>query len=370
MLEPVERFLISRRKMLKAIPPIGALAMMAGATPPAYAAGEEITIFTWETYQDDDWLKQWTAKSGVRVNAVRTGSADEMYAKMRSGAVEADILYFDIGSIPRYLAAKLITPIDASKIANTANITPGLNWRDRCTVDGKLWAVPYNWGTQPLMFNTATVQPKPDTWAVLWDKKYAAKVNLPDASDIVLPMVALYVGVKNPYNMTDADFAKVADALRALRPQLRTIARGFDDAVAIYASGDAELGYCQNITEVFQLQSQSKPFDYSFPKEGTPTWIDCSILTPRGARRQAVYDFINENLSVPWQARFIKNSLNNGILNATAAKQAGIPDNVLMKTNILSQNEPGFWKKMSLLQNPENIDRRVEMWNAFKAGTL
>ena len=360
---------ISRRSLIKAVPSIGAAALLGGASP-ARAAGEEITIFTWETYQDDDWLKQWTAKSGVKVNAIRTGSADEMYAKLRSGAVEADIVYFDIGSIPRYVDANLIAPVDLAKVPNASNITSGLKWQDRCTVGGKLMAVPYNWGTQPLMFNTSVVQPKPNSWAVLWDAKYAGKVNLPDASDIAIPMVALYVGAKDPYNLTDAEFDKVAHALRALRPQLRTIARGFDDATVIYASGDADLGYCQNISEVFQLQGQGKPFDYAFPTEGTPTWIDCSIVTAKGAGRQVVYDFINENLTPAWQARFIESSLNNGVLSASAAGSAGVPEDVLKKTNIPAQDDPGFWAKMSLLQNPNNLDRRLEIWNAFKAGTL
>lgn len=360
---------LSRRSLLRAIPAAGAVTLLAGA-PRARAAGEELTIFTWETYHDDDWLKQWTGKSGVKVNVIRSGSADEMYAKLRSGSVEADIVWFDVGSIPRYMEANLIAPVDVGKVSNASNITSGLRWQDRCTVAGKVMAVPYNWGTQPLMFNTSVVQPKPDSWAVLWDTKYAGKVNLPDASDIAIPMVALYVGAKNPYDMSDAEFDKVAQALRDLRPQLRTMARGFDDATVIYASGDADLGYCQNISEVFQLQGQGKPFDYAFPKEGTPAWIDCAIVTTKGAGRQVVYDFINENLTPAWQARFIKSSLNNGVLSPPAATAAGVPDDVLKKTNIPAQSDAAFWNKMSLLQNPNKLDRRLEIWNAFKAGTL
>ena len=58
------------------------------------------------------------------------------------------------------------------------------------------------------------------------------------------------------------------------------------------------------------------------------------------------------------------------ILSADEAKTANIPEDVLKKTNIVDQNQPGFWEKMSVLQPPEDIDRRVEIWNEFKAGTL
>ena len=117
-----------------------------------------------------------------------------------------------------------------------------------------------------------------------------------DDAYITIPMIALYVGAKDPFNLTEEEFEAVADALRRLRPQVGTIARGFDDATTIYAAGDAVIGYCQNIAIVNDLNGMGKNFGYSFPTEGTPTWIDCSILTPRG-ERQEVYDFINANLT-------------------------------------------------------------------------
>ncbi|MHC8320914.1 substrate-binding domain-containing protein [Pseudomonas sp. GB2N2] len=361
---------ISRRNLLKAGATVGAVALMGDLVPMAYGAGEQITIFTWETYHDDDWIAQWTARTGVKVNVIRTGSVDEMYAKLRSGAVEADLIYLDVGSMPRLIAGNVIAPIDPSKVSGASNIASGLKWQERCTIQGKVWGVPYNWGTQPLMYNADVVKPKPASWKVLWDKQYEGRVNLPDDAYITFQMIALSIKPKDPFNLTDAEFEQCAQALRDLRPQLRTIARGIDDATTIYASGDADLGYCQNISSVFQLQGQGKKFDFSFPDEGTPAWIDCAILTPRGTGRKVVYDFINDNLTPQWQSRFIGRSLNNGVIDSSLALKAGMTKEVLAKTNILSEEEPGFWNKMSFSQNPENIDRRLEIWNAFKAGTL
>ena len=38
---------------------------------------------------------------------------------------------------------------------------------------GEVVGVPYNWGTQPLMFNADIVK-KTDSWAILWDEKNKA----------------------------------------------------------------------------------------------------------------------------------------------------------------------------------------------------
>ena len=221
------------------------------------------------------------------------------------------------------------------------------------------------------MYNTEIVKPKPTSWATMWDPAYAGKINLPDDAGITFPMVALYVGAQNPYELTEAEFQKCIKAFKALREQLRTMSRGFADQTSGVSPPVTPMSaIARTSSSVFQLQAQGTKVDYVFPKEGTPTWIDCSIVTAKGAGRQVVYDFINEGLTPAWQARFVTKSVNNGILTAAAATRAGVPKDVLGKTNIADEEDPSFWGRMSILQNPNDIDRRLGIWNAFKAGTL
>jgi spermidine/putrescine transport system substrate-binding protein len=359
---------ISRRSFLQAGAAAGALAATRKIASRAYA-GEELTFLTWETYHDDEWLKEWSDKTGVKTNVTRIGSNDESYEKLRSGAIVADMTIVDTGSIPRFKKAGIIVPIDAAKFGNASNIAAGMNFPKVTTVEGDVMAVPYNWGTQPLMFNTEKVNPVPDNWYGLWDKKFEGRVSIPDDSYTVVPMAAIAMGAKDPFNLTDEEFDKLAQTFRDLRGQIKTLARGFDDQTAIFASGDADIGYCENISSVLTLQDQGKPVGYSFPP-GTLAWIDCAALTPTGVKRQIVYDFVNEMLTPQWQARFIAKSGNNGILDLDTATKAGVPEDKLKRTNIPDMKDPEFWKKMVFFQNPEDVDRRLEIWNAFKAGTL
>jgi spermidine/putrescine transport system substrate-binding protein len=105
------------------------------------------------------------------------------------------------------------------------------------------------------------------------------------------------------------------------------------------------------------------------PKEGTPTWIDCASVSKQGDR-PIVYKFLNDNLSAAWQSRFIKASSNNGVLSSEMARKAGLSEELLKVTNILDSEDPNFWKKLVIFQKPENLDRRLQIWNDFKAGTL
>ncbi|MDQ0390256.1 extracellular solute-binding protein [Labrys monachus] len=334
---------------------------------PAQAA-ETITLLTWETYHDDDWIAEWGKANNTEVRAVRIGSEDELFSQAFSGAVQADILYIETGSLPRFKNAGLIKAIDPSAVANIKNISPALDWKKYTNVGGEIMGIPYNWGTQPLMFNADIVK-KTDTWSVLWDKTYAGQVNMFDDCTMTFPMIALYVGAKDPFNLTEAEFSACAEALRALRQQIRVIARGFDDATTLYAAGDAVLGYCQNVAVVSSLQAKGKNFKYSLPKEGTPTWIDCHSISARGDR-PIVYKFINDNEAADWQSRFITKSTNNGILTADVATKAGVSEATLKLTNIVDSQAPDFWDRMVVFQKPEDLDRRLQLWNDFKSGTL
>jgi len=58
------------------------------------------------------------------------------------------------------------------------------------------------------------------------------------------------------------------------------------------------------------------------------------------------------------------------VLNAKAARDAGLTEDELKVTNILDSDAPDFWEKLVVYQKPEDLDRRLQLWNDFKAGTL
>ncbi len=361
----------SRRTLLK-----GALAAAGGMAGTAIASRSRaetppgaVTLFTWESYHEDPWLAEFTKNTGIKVNVARTGSVDEMFQRTKSGAISPDVIVLDTGVIPRFAAAGLIVPIDVGQVKNASNVTPKIDYKKVDAVDGSLYGIPYNWGTQPLMYDSRVVTSGTDTWATLWDPKYQGKVGVFDDAYAVMPLIAKYVGAKDPFHLTDAEFEKVRDALKRLRPQVRTITQSFDEATALYASGDAVVGICQIVSVVTALQDRHLPFTYSFPNEGTPSWIDNQAVTRQGNRPEA-YALINAALDAKWQARFIKASSNNGILTADEAMAAGLTKEQLARTNVLAQEQPDFWKNLYIFKAPENMDRRLELWNDFKAGTL
>jgi len=361
----------NRRKFLT-----DAAAVVAGAAtvtsfgPAKAQSSKTVTILTWETYHDDPWVAEYSESSGVPVKVVRAGSVDEMYSMTRSGAISPDVVYVDTSSTARYLAADLLVPFEFDLVPNASNIDAGLDWKTFNKVDGTVWGLPYAWGSQPLMYDADAIPDEQDTWQALWNTAFKGKVSTFDDSFLNIPMVALAIGAANPYNTTAAEDGKIRDALRELRPQIRTIARGFDDMAALFQSGDAAIAYCQNIAIVAGLQDNGKNIKVVYPKEGTPAWVDNAVVTKSGEGRSEVYDFINAGMTNKWQARFAEVSGNSCVISPKVALQNGLTQARYDSGEVQYMSDPTFWNKMTMLQEQGDLDNRLELWNEFKAGLL
>jgi spermidine/putrescine transport system substrate-binding protein len=331
---------------------------------------QPVTILTWETYHDDAWLAELTESTGIPVNVIRAGSVDEMFAQTRSGAISPDVLYVDTSSTGRYIAADLLVPFEADRLANAGNIDASLDWKTFNTIGDKLWGAPYAWGSLPLMYDADAVSPAPTSWLAMWDPANAGRVSTFDDAFLNIPMVALAIRAANPFNTSPEEDAKIIDSLRALRPQIRTIARGFDDMAGLFQSGDAKLAFCQNIAIPKGLRANGKNIGISYPEEKTLAWVDNAVVTKTGAGRQEVYDFINACLDVKWQARFTEVSGNNCVISPAVALQNGLSQKVHDDGEMKFMNDPSFWSKMAILEEQKALDQRLETWNEFKSGLL
>ena len=106
-------------------------------------------------------------------------------------------------------------------------------------------------------------------------------------------------------------------------------------------------------------------------KQGTPAWSDNASITAAGGGKKldAVYAFIDYELSVPWQARFIAASGNNGTLSndqATAADAvaAGLTADKLAATLIPSTKDPGFFPALVFYKATNVLQKQLDVANS------
>ena len=346
-----------------------------------------LNVLTWETYHDTAWLDAFTKETGIKVNAVNVGSADEMFAKVKANPNQFDIALVTAGWFDNYANANLLEPIDASKVTTTPD--PGFDWKSVASSGGKQYGVLYNWGDQPLAWLPGSIpdtpemakylddKGQPNDWNILWDPAFTGKVSLFDDPTSVLPMIPLALGLQDPYKLDGAQFTQVQDKLNALRPQIKRLTSGFNDQTSQFASGEATIGYLNIISEVAALKKEGKTLEVNHEvKQGVPAWTDNYAITKQGGatKLDSVYEFINYTESVTWQARFIAAGGNSGSLSLP---QASSPDAVaagltpeLLSTTLVPATASGdaFFSKLRFFQPVEDLGKRVDMWNEFKLG--
>ena len=345
-----------------------------------------LNVLTWETYHDPAWLDEFTKETGIKVNAVNVGSADEMFAKIKANPDQFDVALVTSGWYDNYAKANLLEPIDASKITSAPN--PGFDWKSVASSGGTQYGVLYNWGNQPLAWLPGSIpntpelakylddKGRPNDWNILWDPAFTGKVSVFDDPTSVLPMIPLALGISDPYNLNAEQFTQVQDKLNALRPQIKRLTTGFNDQTTQFANGEATIGYLNNIASVATLKKDGKVLDVNNEvKQGVPAWSDNYSITKAGAKKSdSVYKFINYTMTVPWQARFIAASGNSGTLSLEQAKSseavaAGLNQEALDATLIpATAAGESFFNGLRFFQPVEDLNKRVDMWNQFKLG--
>ncbi|MCB1498846.1 MAG: extracellular solute-binding protein [Bauldia sp.] len=316
------------------------------------AAGGELRVLTWEGYAEPEWVEPFKAATGAAVSIVYVGSADEMFARMQgSKGADYDVVSFDTSIFPRYIDAGLLAPLDVAKVPNAANLAPAFQHVEAIMRDGKQYGMPFGWGSLPLVYDKAAFPTPPDSWEAMWDPQYVQQVISQDDANNCITLGAIVAGVKNPFNLSDADFETVKAKLIALKGNLLTFFAGFDEGVNIFAQNGIKLMYSMGEPQVPALQKLGVDAALTIPKEGAIGWLDCWVMSA-GARDPA--------LALAWI---------NACLDPAVGKVLTEKSGYGNTTNTAVNDAAGmtYGDRLIWLLPAENYEKRVQVWNEVKA---
>jgi spermidine/putrescine transport system substrate-binding protein len=177
-----------------------------------------LQLYNWEEYINNDVVKAFEKKYGVKVQISTFNTIDEAVAKISSGTVQFDVFVPELVFLERLAVGKVLQPLNLSYIPNLqANVWPSLHspWYDvgaRYTVPYTIYTTGIGWRTDKLPgFDPATME---NPWSALWVEgpKISGKVGLLDDQHEGLAMGLLHNGVTdvNTENPAHLDAAKNA----------------------------------------------------------------------------------------------------------------------------------------------------------------
>jgi len=261
-----------------------------------------------ETDKAYDWVTDFETKTGCKVNVKTAGTSDEMVALMNEGGF--DLVTASGDASLRLIAGKKVAPINTKLIPSWSTVDERLQDAPWHTVDGTHYGVPYQWGSNVLMYNTEAFKgAAPQSWSVVFEEQ-----TLPDGKSnkgrvqafdgpIYIADAALYLmahkpelGIKDPYELTEEQYKAALDLLRGQR---KIVQRYWHDAM-IQIDDFTNEGVVASSSWPFQvnlLQSQKKPIASTIPAEGATGWADTTMMHVDAAHPNCAYMWMEHSIN-------------------------------------------------------------------------
>ena len=118
----------------------------------------------WQGYDEPLKVGTFLKDNGISLATTYINSNEEIITRLQAGgAGQVDFITIYFGHVPILIAADLIEAIDESKVPGIGDMFPEFLNVDAIRKDGKLYAVPFTWGTLSMVYDPAATA-KPVSW--------------------------------------------------------------------------------------------------------------------------------------------------------------------------------------------------------------
>ncbi len=274
----------------------------------ALASSGSVNVFAWGDYIQENQIKYFEDKTGIKVNLSTYGSNDEAQQKLKAaGGKGFDVIFPSVTNVVGYRDGEtfLLQEIDESKI-EMDKIIPSMV-RDSIALgavqDGKRVALPFNWGTEAVTFDSSVhdLADADVSYGSLWSGK-AKSAAMRQRSGIM--GVGLYldaIGEVPSNRMLDIykseDEAKrvwdkVAEFIIKNKADVGAFWNNATEATNAFSQAGCSIGQTWDTTGILLGREDAK-WKYRMPKEGGLTWLDSVAIPVGAANLDQAYAFIN-----------------------------------------------------------------------------
>ncbi|MDR0809488.1 MAG: extracellular solute-binding protein [Gemmobacter sp.] len=308
---------ISRRTLLAAAGLIG----ISGLT--RFGAAHAATQLTWMGWQGyDSPLKQgsFLADNGIELAATFIANNEEIITKLQAGGgIDLATIYF--GHVPILIAGDLIEPIDESKVPEIGKVFPHFIEVDAIRKDGQLHAIPFTWGTLPMVYDPAVITTPPTSWSDCLKDEYKGKVAITDdISGLISTWAPIATGTRTPTRLTPTELRETIDLLIKIKKEhARTFSPDYGEATDLFARGEVVISAIGWDAQVGFAAAKGKTLAYVLPEEGAMAYMDTLVIPKTSANKELAYKALAHAISPEAQA-VLAAELTQAVVNSDAVK--------------------------------------------------
>jgi putative spermidine/putrescine transport system substrate-binding protein/spermidine/putrescine transport system substrate-binding protein len=352
---------LSRRRFLEGAASLaGAAALSAtGLEAVAEAANPRdqrtLNLICWAGYNDPSFVTPFEKKFNCKVTGINPNSSDEMFAKWMAGGGKTYDLISASGDVTRrMMRSGTLLEVDVSKIPNFKYLFPKFHFPAWNTMNSKRYGVSFTWGPDSLIYDKGTFSSPPPSWGVIYDKRYKGKLSTAD-NPITIADVALYLGYKDVYNLSEQQLMQVKKTLLAQKPLLRFYWGSSTDLEnafihhAVVASNAWPL-------MANDLRKAKFPIGETIPREGATGWADTWMISKYSPNIDLAMEWINYMIGPQGQL---------GVINVTGysgASTAAITALGKQRVHALHMDDLSYFDKLHMWAEPSNYSEWVKIW--------
>ena len=257
-----------------------------------------------EEYYENWYYEKYGKEIKVNVNYTTYASNEDLYAKMKSGAADYDIIIPSDYMIERLKKEGLLQALDLEKIPNYDNIKD--EFKNPFYDNGEeKYSAMYTYGVIGIVYNSEKLDPADlekiengeAGWELLWDEKYKGQIlqfnNPRDA--LGTAMYALGIDVNNA---TEEEWQRAYEYLKAQKPLVQSYV--MDEIFNKMESGEATLA-AYYAGDCLSMMENNESLGFYYPKKDgkivTNMFADAMCIPKSSTNTELAHAYINFMLS-------------------------------------------------------------------------
>ena len=262
-----------------------------------------LQIYGWVNYTDESLLKDFEAKTGIKVTVDTYDSNEAMFAKMQAGGGNAySIIYPTDYMVTQMTDLKMLVALDPSRLKGIEGLKD--KWKNPIYDRRNGHSVPVAWGTTGLTYDPEKFGGTIKGWADLWDGKDSLTRRVTLINDVREVMGATLLALGHSLNTENPKHIKEAyDKLVKFKPAIAAfLTNGWEEQLA---SGDVLVSMAYS-TDALTLMREQPNLRYVIPETGSSLWTDTVAIPKTAPNVDAAYEWINYMLSAETAAKVVE----------------------------------------------------------------
>lgn len=257
--------------------------------------GISINVYNWGEYISDgsdgllDVNAEFTNLTGIKVNYSTYATNEELYAKLKGGGTDYDIIIPSEYMIARMIKEGMLQKLNYENIPNFSYIMD--KFKDLLYDPGNQYSVPYTWGTVGIIYDNTAIDIPPEEidWDILWDEKYTDSILMFDNPRDSFAIAEVLLG----YSMNTEDLDELKDAAEKLKEQKKLVqSYVMDEIFDKMGAGEAVLApYYAG--DAVTLMDEYEHLGFAVPKSGTNLFLDSICIPASSTKKEAAEMYIN-----------------------------------------------------------------------------